>query len=103
MAVLHEAGLEVRGLKFDTMLGAFLIEPGAAIGLKKLAKSQLAIEMTEIADLIGTGKKQITMAQVPIADAAAYAAADADVTLRLMHAQQPKLAELGLRTLLDDG
>ena len=46
--------------------------------LKKLAKSQLSIEMTEIAELIGTGKKQITMAQVPIADAAAYAAADAD-------------------------
>ncbi len=101
MAVLHEAGIETRGLKFDTMLGAFLIEPGAAIGLKKLAKSQLSIEMTEIEELIGTGKKQITMAQVAIADAAAYAAADADVTLRLMHVQQPKLAELGLRKLLD--
>jgi DNA polymerase-1 len=102
MAVLHEMGIETRGLKFDTMLGAFLIEPGAAIGLKKLAKSQLSIEMTEIDELIGTGKKQITMAQVPIADAAAYAAADADVTLRLMHAQQPKLDELGLRKLLDE-
>ena len=101
MAVLHEAGLAVRGLKFDTLLGAFLIEPGAAIGLKKLAKSQLSIDMTEIKDLIGTGKKQITMAQVPIADAAAYAAADADVTLRLLQVQQPRLDELGLRKLLN--
>jgi DNA polymerase-1 len=101
MAVLHEAGIEVRGLKFDTMLGAFLIEPGAPIGLKKLAKSQLAIDMTEIDELIGTGKKQITMAQVAIAEAAAYAAADADVTLRLLHVQQPKLEELGLRKLLN--
>jgi DNA polymerase I len=101
MAVLHEAGLEVRGLKFDTMLGAFLIEPGAPIGLKKLAKSQLSIDMTEIDELIGTGKKQITMAQVAIAAAAAYAAADADVTLRLLHAQQPRLDELGLRKLLN--
>lgn len=101
MAVLHEAGFEVRGLKFDTMLGAFLIEPGAAIGLKKLAKSQLSIDMTEIDELIGTGKKQITMAQVPIAAVAAYAAADADVTLRLLRVQQPRLAELGLRKLLD--
>jgi DNA polymerase-1 len=101
MAVLHEAGLAVRGLTFDTMLGAFLIEPGAAIGLKKLAKSQLSLDMTEIDELIGTGKKQITMAQVPIAAAAAYAAADADVTLRLLHAQQPKLDELGLRQLLN--
>ena len=101
MAVLHEAGIEVRGLSYDTMLGAFLIEPGSAIGLKKLAKAQLQIEMTEIAELIGTGKKQITMAQVPIADAAPYAAADADLTLRLFHLQEPKLNELGLRKLLD--
>jgi DNA polymerase-1 len=101
MAVLHQAGIEVHGLKYDTMLGAFLIEPGAAIGLKKLAKSQLSIEMIEIDELIGTGKKQITMAQVPIADAAAYAAADADVTLRLMHVQRPKLDELGLQKLLN--
>ena len=101
MAVLHQAGIEVRGLRYDTMLGAFLIEPGSAIGLKKLAKAQLQIEMTEIAELIGTGKKQITMAQVPIADAAPYAAADADLTLRLFHLQEPKLNELGLRKLLD--
>jgi len=101
MAVLHEAGIEVRGLSYDTMLGAFLIEPGSAIGLKKLAKAQLHIEMTEIEELIGTGKKQITMAQVPIADAAPYAAADADLTLRLFHLQEPKLNELGLRKLLD--
>jgi DNA polymerase I len=101
MAVLHEAGIEVRGLSYDTMLGAFLIEPGSAIGLKKLAKAQLQIEMTEIEELIGTGKKQITMAQVPITDAAPYAAADADLTLRLRHLQEPKLNELGLRKLLD--
>ena len=101
MAVLHEAGIDVRGLRYDTMLGAFLIEPGSAIGLKKLAKAQLQIEMTEIGELIGTGKKQITMAQVPIADAAPYAATDADLTLRLLHVQEPKLNELGLRQLLD--
>ncbi len=102
MAVLHEAGSDVRGLKYDTLLGAFLIEPGIAIGLKKLAKSQLNIDMTEIAELIGAGKKQISMDQVPIEQAAPYAAADADVTLRLMRVQEPRLQELGLRKLLDE-
>jgi DNA polymerase I len=101
MAVLQAAGSRVRGLKYDTMLGAFLIEPGSPIGLKKLAQAQLQIGMTEIAELIGSGKKQITMAQVAVAEAAAYAAADADVTLRLMRVQEPKLNELGLRKLLD--
>ncbi len=101
MAVLHEAGLEVRGLAYDTMLGAFLIEPGGQIGLKKLAKTQLDLDMTEISELLGTGKKQISMDQVPIDEAAAYAAADADVTLRLMKQQEPQIKALGLRQLLD--
>jgi len=101
MAVLHEAGLPMRGLTFDTMLGAFLIEPGGHIGLKKLAASQLGLEMTEISELIGTGKKQISMDQVAIEDAAPYAVADADVTLRLLKLQEPQLKELGLRQLLD--
>ncbi len=101
MAVLHEAGLPIRGLTFDTMLGAFLIEPGGHIGLKKLAASQLGLEMTEISELIGTGKKQISMDQVAIDDAAPYAAADADITLRLLKLQEPQLKELGLRQLLD--
>lgn len=101
LAVLHEAGLPIRGLTFDTMLGAFLIEPGGHIGLKKLAASQLSLTMTEISELIGTGKKQISMDQVAIEDAAPYAAADADVTLRLMKLQEPQLNELGLRKLLD--
>ncbi len=101
MAVLHEAGLPIRGLTFDTMLGAFLIEPGGHIGLKKLAASQLSLEMTEITELIGTGKKQISMDQVAIDDAAPYAAADADITLRLLKLQEPQLKELGLRQLLD--
>ena len=72
------------------------------LGLKKLAASQLAIGMTEITELIGTGKKQITMDQVPIEEAAPYAAADADMTLRLMKKQEPELEKLGLRKLLDE-
>ena len=102
MAVLHQAGIEVRGLTYDSMLGAFLIDPGGQLGLKKLAASELHVEMTEITELLGTGKKQITMAQVPIASAAPYAAADVDMTLRLMKKQEPRLKELGLRRLLDE-
>jgi DNA polymerase-1 len=102
MAVLHEAGIDVRGLAYDTMLGAFLIESGGQLGLKKLATSVLHVEMTEIQELIGTGKKQISMDQVAIADAAPYAAADADITLRLMKAQEPQLRQLNLRKLFDE-
>lgn len=102
MAVLRQAGLEVAGLGFDTMLAEFLIDPSSKLGLKLLARSRLGLEMTEIASLLGSGRQQITMDQVPVADAAAYAAADADVTLRLMRDQEPRLEALGLRRLLDE-
>ncbi len=102
MAVLRLAGIEVRGLAFDTMLAEFLIDPSTRLGLKALARSRLGVEMTEIAELIGTGRNQITMERVPIASAAPYAAADADVTLRLMTLQMPELDALGLRKLLDE-
>ncbi len=102
MAILRQVGIDTQGVAFDTMLAEFLIDPSARLGLKALAKSRLGVEMTEITDLIGTGKKQITMDQVPIEDAAAYAGADVDMTLRLMKAQEPELAKLGVRRLFDE-
>jgi DNA polymerase-1 len=58
--------------------------------------------MTEISELIGSGRKQITMAEVAVEDAAPYAAADVDMTLRLMRSQEPELKKLGVRKLLDE-
>ena len=54
-----------------------------AISLEALALDSLNREMTPISDVTGIGRKRITMAQVLIAEAAAYAAAKADVTLQL--------------------
>jgi DNA polymerase-1 len=58
--------------------------------------------MTPIADLIGTGKAQITMDRVPAATAAAYAGADAVMTLRLADVLLPELAQKGLASLFHD-
>ena len=97
MAVLARHGVIVQGMNFDTMIAEFLIEPGSrTLGLKSLAWSRLGVEMTQIEDLIGKGKKQITMDQVPVEQAAPYAAADADVSLRLRAWQEPELHDKGL-------
>ncbi len=101
MAILRQAGIEVRGLAMDTMLAAFVLEPGSRLGLKHLARTQLGIAMLEIEELIGSGKHQRTMADVPIAAAGPYAAADADMTLRLTRVQLPRLEETNLRSLLE--
>lgn len=92
--VLDRQGLPVTPITFDTMLAAWLLDPASrGLGLKNQAWVQLGIEMTEIVQLIGQGAKQITMAQVPISQAAPYAAADVDVPLRLEQVFRPELKE----------
>jgi DNA polymerase-1 len=92
MMVLARHGVSVEGVRFDSMIAAYLLNPGRrGLGLKEQAFENLGIIMTPIVELLGRGSKQITMAEVPIAMAAEYAGADADVTLRLMGALEPQL------------
>jgi DNA polymerase-1 len=85
------------------MSAAWLIHPSSrGRGLKDQVCTRLRVEMTPIADLIGAGKHQITMDRVPAATAAAYAAADAAMTLRLAQVLLPELAQKGLTSLFRD-
>jgi DNA polymerase-1 len=105
VTVLAQHGLETRGPIFDTMVAAWLIDPrppGAHYGLKNLAWTRLGVEMTEITELIGTGKNQITMAQVPVEQAAPYACADVDMTARLVEGLTAELKERGLWSLFTE-
>lgn len=84
--MLKRYGLDVYPLSTDTMVGEWLLRPDSAqgkLGLKNLAFFRLGVEMTPISELIGSGRKQLTMDLVSVEEAAPYAAADADMTLRL--------------------
>ena len=94
LTVLAEAGVETRGLQFDTMIAASLVEQGGSLGLKNLVREKFGAEMTEIETLIGKGKQQISMADVPIEQAAPYACADADYTYRLVELYKPMIADM---------
>lgn len=99
MLILAQYGIMMRGLAFDSMLGAYLVDPGRrGIGLKDQTFQRLGHIMTPISQLIGSGSKMISMAQVPIHSAAAYAGADADMTLRLV---EPITFELRRHNLLE--
>lgn len=88
--ILARHGLKVHPLSMDSMIAEWVADSGSRnLGLKGLVWVRLNNEMTEIQDLLGKGRKQITMAQVPIEQAALYAAADSEVVLRL----EPVLAE----------
>ncbi|MCS6908983.1 MAG: DNA polymerase I [Anaerolineales bacterium] len=91
---LARHGVRVTPLGMDTLLGEWLCDPAShSLNLKKLALVRLGVEMTEISELIGKGRKQVTMAQVPIEQAAVYAAADADIVLRLIPVLRRELEE----------
>lgn len=81
--VLRRHGFSLDRLTFDTMIAAFLIGD-SSIRLKDLAFTRLGIQMTEISELIGTGRNQDTMDNVDIARAAPYACADVECTLGLV-------------------
>ena len=93
--VLANCGVDVRGLDFDSMIAAHM-SGKQTIGLKQLCLELFNEEMTPITDLIGTGRKKITMAETSIEDAAAYAAADAAVAWRVAEYFRERLEKLGL-------
>ncbi len=101
--VLAKHGLVVAPLTFDTMLAEFIVDPSSRnLGLKNLAFAKLGEEMTHIEDLIGKGKKQISMAEVAVESVAPYAVADAEVTLRLMPILQAEIKRVNGEKLLED-
>ncbi len=101
--VLARNGLRVAPISFDSMLAEFIIDPASRnLGLKNLVAARLREEMTHIEDLIGTGRKQISMAEVAIESAAPYAAADAECTLRLMPLLQSDLERLNGTQVLNE-
>lgn len=100
MLLLARQRITVHGLTFDTMLGAYLTDPGRrGLGLKDQVFQRLGHLMTPISELIGTGSKAITMDRVPIRLAADYAGADADMTLRLVAPVEEELRKHHLLNL----
>jgi DNA polymerase-1 len=82
--MLARNGLRAEPLGFDTMIAEWVVDPSTRhLGLKDMSELRLGESMTHIEELIGTGKNQLSMAEVAVADAAPYAAADAETTLRL--------------------
>ncbi len=104
LAVLRRAGIaNVEARLFDTMVAHYLLHPGEMQhGLDFLSLKYLDVTKIPTSDLIGKGKKQITMAEVPVERVSEYACEDADMTFRLKQIFEPELEEMGLDTLFHD-
>ena len=101
--ILKQHGITVQGLEFDTMIAAHLLNPAArSYKLDILSLEYLNYEMVPIEDLIGKGRNQITMDQVPLEKAAFYAVEDADIAFQLTEMLELKLQEAGLQEFFTD-
>ncbi|WP_448335325.1 DNA polymerase I [Bellilinea sp.] len=101
--VLENQGVSVAPLTFDTMIAAWLVQPDSYnLGLKELAETYLGVQMTHIEELIGKGKNQLTMDRVPVSSVAAYAAADAEICLRLMPLLRERLEQVNAVRLFEE-
>lgn len=91
--MFRQWGLSLGGLVFDTMLASYIEEPDRRHGLKSLSLSLLHQPMCEIKELIGSGKKAILFSEVPVDQAAAYAACDTYTTWQLARHFLSRLSE----------
>jgi DNA polymerase-1 len=100
MLVLANAGIELRGVYFDTMVASYLINPSRTThNLNDLALTYLNHKMITYQGVTGTGKKAVCFDQVPIDRATEYAAEDAEITYSLYRTLDPLLEEKSLTEL----
>ena len=101
--VMKWYGVEVAGAAEDTMLMHYVLSPELQHNLTYMAETYLRYRPQPIEELIGKkGKHQLTMRDVPVEQAARYAAEDADITLRLYSLLKPKVAEEKLTKLYEE-
>ncbi|EMD6372503.1 DNA polymerase I [Morganella morganii] len=102
--IMENYGVELRGIAFDTMLESYVLNSVAGRhDMDSLADRHLNYKTTTFEDIAGKGKKQLTFNQIPLEEAANYAAEDADITLLLHQALYPQLeAEKSLLHVYQD-
>jgi DNA polymerase-1 len=99
--VLRQAGVELRGMAYDTTLACFLLEPGKrSYEIDVLAAEYLDTRLTPHVDLVGRGRTERPFAEVPVEQAAAYSCGRASAVIALRQFFDPQLETLELGSLL---
>lgn len=102
MNIMKWCGIDIRGPLYDTMISHYLSEPDLRHKLDYLAEAYLSYKMVPITDIIGKGKKQLTMREVEVDKVVEYAGEDADVTLQIKAQLDDLLKENELQDLYWD-
>ena len=97
MVVLNKYGVELKGIYFDSMLAAHLLDSSRqSFKLDKLCQSILGHTMISYDDVTKTGKTRVLFNEVDLKTAMNYSCEDADVAMKLYHYFSRELAEKDL-------
>ncbi len=91
--VLKRSGIQLEGSVYDTMVAAYLLDASQSLSMDSLARKYLGYDPIPITALIGEGKTDKTMRDVPLEEVKTYACEDADITLQLANHLNPLLAK----------
>jgi len=101
--VLRRVGVELAGVRFDTMIASFMIDPGKrSHALDALAVEQFNVRIRSFEELVGKGRFERSFAEVAVRDAADYCCALSAGSLRLRARFEPTLADHRLDGLFHD-
>jgi DNA polymerase-1 len=94
--VLMNYGINLSGMRYDSMIESYVLNSTATRhDLDSVARKYLGQQTIHYEDVVGKGTKQLRFDEVPIEPATAYAAEDADVTLRLHNTLWPEIERTG--------
>lgn len=97
---LRAAGVELRGLAFDTMIAAFLLESGQrSADLGSLAYAKLQLQLPVLESLLGSGRSAKRMTDLTAAEAARHCCGEAAAILLLEAPLRAELERDGLLSL----
>jgi len=103
LIVLKHHGIELEGIEFDTMIASYLINPAKAQhNLDEISMEYLNVKKIATKELLGAGRKAITMDKVLVEQVSEYACEDADCVFRLEKKLRPILEEHGLIKLFNE-
>ena len=93
LTIFARNGIDVQGVVFDTMLESYVLNSTGRHNMDDLAKRYLGHQTISFEEIAGKGKNQLTFNQIPLEQAAEYAAEDADVTMKLQQVLWEKLSK----------
>ncbi len=93
LTIFARNGIDVQGVAFDTMLESYVLNSTGRHNMDDLAKRYLGHQTITFEEIAGKGKNQLTFNQIPLENAAEYAAEDADVTMKLQQVLWEKLSK----------